>query len=808
MIRSPMLYPSNIEEKLGFNKIKNAIREKCTGKFGQDYVNNIKFSSDSGLIRRLLMQTDEFVKILQSGEPYPRGEYFDLGKYLVKASKIDAHLTEEEFHELKLTLSKAEDLLKFFNKNHDKYVQLSLLTVGIYLNPQILYRINHVIDDRGTIRNTASDELLKIRSKLQELEFKVRNKLERILKKFVKDGYSNEDVNITIRNGRLVIPVRAEFKRVVGGFIHDESASGQTAFVEPSSLVELNNDVKDLYHQEKREIVRILTALTDLIRPEIDNLRRCYEFVGRIDFIQAKALFAIDLEANLPEITNSATIEWIQARHPLLYLSHKKSGKIVVPLDITLTHQYRILVISGPNAGGKSVCLQTVGLVQYMFQCGLLVPMEEGSKMGIYTRLFIDIGDEQSLENDLSTYSSHLVNMQHFLKLATRKTLFLIDEFGTGTEPQFGGAIAEAILEELTKKKAFGIITTHYTNLKKFAEKTAGALNGAMRFDIGRMEPLFELQIGKPGSSFALEIARKIGLPYGIIRQAKRGIGTSHVHFEKLLSELEQEKKETEDHKKKLMERELELENLIKEYNNQKSFLEDHRNNILKEARREAEDLVVKANKEIEKTIRQIKEAKADQEKTRIARKELERFKEKVKLEKPSLRQKPEGKPTLTVIEEKIGEGDFVRIKDRETVGQIIKIKGPQAEIAIGDLKSNIKLTRLEKISAKDYKRATGTTVSGTSRLIGSDFNEKLKNFSSLLDLRGRRAEEVLSILNTYLDEALLLGKNEVRILHGKGDGILRNVIRNYLNNVDFIAHVRDEDVEKGGAGISVIQLK
>jgi len=803
-----MLYPQNIEEKLGFDKIKNAIRKKCNGEYGQSYVDKIKFSSDFELINKLLNQTDEFVKILQSGVPFPRGEYFNITKYLVKASKIDAYLADEEFHELKLTLLNTENLLKFFKKNIDQYTHLSLLTVGVYLNPQILFKIDKVIDESGKIRNTASDDLLKIRNKLQELEFKVRGKLERVLKKFIKDGYSNEDVNITIRNGRLVVPVRAEYKRVVGGFIHDESASGQTAYIEPSTLVELNNDIRDMYYQEKREMIRILIALTDLVRLEIDNLRKCYEFVGRIDFIRAKALHAIELEAILPKFTKTTGLDWEKARHPILYLSHKQSGKIVIPLDITLSHENRILVISGPNAGGKSVCLQTVGLIQYMLQCGLLVPMKEGSKMGIFPRLFIDIGDEQSLENDLSTYSSHLMNMHSFLNFATQKTLFLIDEFGTGTEPQFGGAIAEAILDELSRKKAFGVITTHYTNLKKYAEKTNGVINGAMRFDINQMEPLFELQIGKPGSSFALEIARKIGLPDGIIQKAKKGIGTSHVNFERLLGELEQEKKEFEKQKNRLHGKENELNRLLKEYESLKSLLENNKSQALKDAKREANDIILNANKEIEKTIRLIKEAKADKEKTKTIRKNLQQYKEKVKIKEPITQPEEKEKHSVSVIIGKIEVSDFVRIKNQDTVGQVIQIKGNNVEVAIGDLKSNLKLSRLEKISSRDYKEVTGVKMKDSSRLIRADLNEKLKNFSSTLDLRGKRAEEALGILDSYLDEAILLSKNEIRILHGKGDGILRDVIRNHLHQVNFIEQIRDEEVERGGAGISIIRLK
>lgn len=803
-----MLYPPNLEEKIGFDKIKQAIRQKCSGEFGQSYVDNIKFSSDFQLIKKLLNQTNEFVRILQSDLAFPGGDYHNIRKHLVKASKIDAYLTDEEFHELKLTISKTEDLLKFFKKYHEQFEHLTLLTVGIYLNPQLLYSINKVIDESGKIRNSASDELIKIRSKIQELEFKVRGKLERILKKFIKDGYSSEDVNITIRNGRLVIPVRAEFKRVAGGFIHDESASGQTAFIEPSALVELNNDIRDLYYKEKREVIRILIALTDLIRPEVDNLRNCYEFVGKMDFIKAKALYAIDLEAILPELVNTAEIEWLQARHPILFISHQLSGKPVIPLDITLTHENRILVISGPNAGGKSVCLQTVGLIQFMLQCGLLVPILEGSKTGIFQRIFIDIGDEQSLENDLSTYSSHLMNMNSFLEYATKKTLFLIDEFGTGTEPQFGGAIAEAILRELSKKRSFGVITTHYTNLKKFAEKNPGVVNGAMRFDITKMEPLFELQIGKPGSSFALEIASKIGLPKEIIQYAKQGIGTSHVNFERLLGELEQEKKEFEVQKRKLSEKEEKYSRLVKEYELLKSDLEKNRNKAIKDARQEANDILVNANKEIEKTIRLIKEAKADKEKTRVLRRNLEEFKERIKPPEKSIKKDIPKKPEIQVIKGNIEEGDFVRIVDQGSVGQVLNIKRNTAEVAIGDLKSNIKLFRLEKISKKEFADQPGKGSKNSSGIISSDLNEKLKFFETTLDLRGKRAEEALIILNHYLDEALLLSMNEIRILHGKGDGILRDVIRTHLRQIDFIDRFYDEDVDRGGAGISIVHLK
>lgn len=802
-----MLYPVNIEEKIGFIKIKEKLTKKCEGEYGKAFINEIKFSSEFETISNLTNQADEFLKIIRSQESFPGGNYFNIDKYLLKISKFDAYLLCEEFHELKLTLNNVSDILKFFKKSNEEYHQLSLLTAGVYLNPEILHEINKVVDERGNLRNSASEDLLRIRNKLHNIQSKVRGKLERILKKFASEGYSNDDASITIRNGRLVIPVRAEFKRVVGGFIHDESATGQTAFIEPSSLVEINNDVRDLMHQEKREIIRILTALTDSLRPELNNIHSCCVFLGTIDFIRAKARFALDINGVLPEIQNSVLIDWQEAQHPLLFLSYKDSDKNVVPVNIFLSDRERILVISGPNAGGKSVCLQTVGLIQYMFQCGLLVPMYEGSRMGIFQQLFIDIGDEQSIENDLSTYSSHLVNMNYFIQHANRKTLFLIDEFGTGTEPQFGGAIAESILDQLRNKKSFGLITTHYTNLKKYAENHEGIVNGAMRFDIEKMEALFELVIGKPGSSFALEIAEKIGLPGELIHQAKKNIGATHVKFERLLGELEQEKKEFESQKKRITIKEEELKNLVQEYESLKLYIENKQESLIKSSRKEAERTIQAANKEIEKTIRIIKEEKADKEKTRLARKNLSRFKEDLVNKKLKSKTRLRKKKELKVMDGKIEANDYVRIRGQSAVGMVLEIKNDTAEIAIGNLKSSIKITRLEKISTKDYKELSGIKEA-PNRSKGINISEKLKHFDKTLDIRGQRVDQALTLVNSFLDEALLLGFNELRILHGKGDGILREVIRNHTQRIDFVQNAYDEHVDRGGAGITIIQLK
>lgn len=806
-----MLYPSNIEEKLGFHRIKEYLKDHCEGELGVRNVETLRFSTNFDQVEQLTSQTDEFLKILNSADSFPGGEYYNINKYLAKAAKIDAYLLEEEFHEMKLSLTKVEQMLKFLKKNSEQYSNLSLITIGIYLNPQIVYAIENVIDERGKMRNTASDLLLEIRNELHKLEFKVRNKLENILKNLIKDNYSNDDATVTIRNGRLVVPVRAEFKRAVSGFIHDESASGQTSFIEPSQVVEINNDIRDLIYKEKREIVRILMGLTDLIRPEISNLKKCNEFLGLIDFIRAKARFARDLEAVKPELSNKPVIDWHNARHPLLYLSHKKLNKEIVPLDIRLASDVRILVISGPNAGGKSVCLQTVGLLQYMWQCGLLVPLSEGSVMGIFSQLFIDIGDEQSLENDLSTYSSHLINMKIFINKATPRTLFLIDEFGAGTEPQFGGAIAESILDELRKQKVMGIITTHYTNLKKFAENHPNIANGAMRFDIKNMEPLFVLDMGKPGSSFALEIARKIGLPDNILNQAKKFVGATHVRFERLITELEQEKREFEKQKREVEKKENELKKLISEYESLKDYIESQQDKLVREAGQKASELIRQANREIEKTIRTIKEKKADREVTRKTRQSLEHFHNRLKKEidtkKPEKKARPVDHETGP-DKGPIREQDYVKVKDSGAYGIVMNMRGNQAEIAIGDLKSNVKLSRLEKVPREEYKNNV-IGKSGSSPAKGSvDLSDKRKTFSPTIDLRGMRAEEALNILNSYLDDALLLNMKDLRIMHGKGEGILRKVIREFLNEVDYVDSFKEEHVEHGGAGVTLVELK
>ncbi len=797
-----MIYPKTFEEKLEFYKVRELIKKNCAGNLGSNKVDNIGFSSNYEEVRTLLNQTEEFRKILISAEPFPAMEYLDFGPYLLKASKIDSFLSDEEFHNLKLSLNTTGNILAFFAKKTAEYPELSLLTVGIYLNPVLLNEINRVIDEHGKVKDNASPELDEIRSSLRKQHFKVRRIMDKMLGEFISEGYSNDDATVTIRNGRLVLPVRSEYKRNTGGFIHDESASGLTAFIEPANALEINNDIMDLEHQEKREVIKILSRLTDIVRPEIGNLRKGIDFLGMMDFIRAKAKFAITIDAMLPEILKKPAFKWEKARHPLLYLSHQAVGKSIVPLQLILSRENRILIISGPNAGGKSVCLKTVGINQYMMQCGLLVPMSEGSTMGIFNSILVDIGDEQSIENDLSTYSSHLINMKAFLSYAAPKTLFLIDEFGTGTEPQFGGAIAESILDHLLETKAYGVITTHYSNLKKYGEEHPGVANGAMRFDIDKMEPQFILDIGRPGSSFAIEIAAKIGLSETILSEAKKKVGFEHVNYEKLLSELENEKHKLDENIRLFSNREKELKKMVSEYEELKAYLENKKQEIIKEAKIEALEILNEANRTVEQSIREIKESQAEKIITRSAREKIDSNKRKIKAGEKIRKTNPG--PKVSAKELKVGS--LARIRDQDTVGQIISIKGNISELEAGQLKIRIPLDRLEPVSHNN-PLLSGIHRRNASKT-GLNMTEKMQHFSDTLDLRGKRGGEAIAELDRYLDEALYLNKKELRILHGKGNGILRKLVREQLLRYDYVESAEDEAIERGGSGITIIILK
>lgn len=796
-----MLYPEDIEGKIGFDKVKAAVAAECISSLGVSFVEKVRFLDDLPAIARLAGQTEEFRQILLSQTGFPSTNYMDATMQLKKAKTENVFLTEEEFYELKLSLEAIFQCYVFLTQHEEQYPLLHKLTGLVNVDKGILNSINNKIDDRGLLRRDASPELQEITVKMQHEQARLRNVLDGILRQAKKQGYAAEDVSLTVRGGRMVIPVNAEHKRRIKGFVHDASASGKTIFLEPAEALEINNEIRDLEYREKREIARILTVLTDQLRPGVPRLLRAYQFLGMIDFIRAKARFALRIGASLPSLTDRQVIEIYNARHPLLWMAHKAVGKPVEPLYLTLNRDQRILVISGPNAGGKSVTLKTVALIQYMIQCGLLVPVDTHSVLGIFKNMFIDIGDEQSIENDLSTYSSHLSNMKHFTRLADNSSLFLIDEFGTGTEPQFGGAIAVAILTELNEVKAYGVVTTHYAKLKEFAERTPQVMNAAMRFDLERLEPLFQLEIGKPGSSFSLEIARKIGLPEKIIRRAKDNIGVDQVALDKLLQQLELEKKEYDERLLQVKKQKEELQAAVRKYHEHNSEISQQRKKLLNEAKAEARQLLSGANQQIEATIREIKEQNAGKHATREARKKLEKFKETIQPPAP-----PETQ-AHTVVKGEIRPGDMIRIRGQEAVGKVVRVKGKMAEINIGSLKSNIHLNRLEKISQKEGRRIQRETAP-PSMTKGINLSERRSAFSSTLDLRGQRGGEALAMVDKFMDDAIILGYNELRIVHGKGDGILRKLVREHLRTFAQVRQVEDEHADRGGAGVTVVTMR
>ncbi len=798
-----MLYPNNIESKIGFDAIKRYLKDECSSSLGTAYVDRLEFSADFELVSKLLYQTEEFRRILTSESSFPSAHFIDVTASLNTAKTPGAFLSEEEFHNLQLSLTTLFQCLRFFQQNADDfYPHLKELSGAVTLPVSLLNGTKQVIDEQGQVRNNASAELKQIRRALLSEQSRLRKALDQILRNAQSQGFTPDDASVTIRSGRMVIPVLAEYKRRVKGFIHDESATGQTVFLEPAEVLEINNEIRDLTYREKREVVRILMALTDTLRPHLPHLRTAYHFLGMIDFIRAKARLALRLDAHCPKLVKARVLNWTKARHPLLQLS--ETHRSVVPLNIVLNNEQRILVISGPNAGGKSVCLKTVALLQYMAQCGLLIPLAEHSQVGLFQSIFIDIGDEQSLENDLSTYSSHLTSMNYFVKFADKKTLVLIDEFGTGTEPQFGGAIAEAILEDLNTKRVFGVITTHYSNLKEFADRAEGVVNGAMRYDALRLEPLFELEIGKPGSSFALEIARKIGLHADVLERAKEKVGVAQVEYEKMLVDLEAERTRYQELTQSLAAKEKRISQTAQEYEELRDHVRGEKKDILNRAKHEAKQILQEANQTIENTIRTIKEQNAEKEATRQARRALEDKKIDLKPDQPV--RKPQTIPSDEVVGGEIQVGDAVRVKDNGAIGEVLSLRGQQVEVRIGALKSMIKRNRLDKVSSRTLKRVQNTTERPAQQRY--DLHEKFTNFSPRLDVRGQRAEEVIPRLMGFVDEAAMVGSDELRIVHGKGTGVLREVVRNYLRTHERVASTYDEHVERGGAGVTIVRMK
>ena len=736
-------------------------------------------------------------------------------------------LDEKELFDLKRSLQTINDIVRFFRTEEDEeiaYPALTALAGDILVFPQLIGKIDSILDKFGKVKDNASPTLAQIRKEISSTMSGISRSLQSILRNAQSEGVVDKDVTPTMRDGRLMIPVAPAFKRKIKGIVHDESASGKTVFIEPEVVVEANNRVRELEGDERREIMKILTEFTNIVRPMVPDILQSYEFMADIDFIRAKALFAEQVKGIKPVVENVQQVDWARAVHPLLYLSLQKQNKQVIPLDITLDEKKRILIISGPNAGGKSVCLKTVGLLQYMMQCGLLIPLHESSRTGIFSSIFIDIGDEQSIENDLSTYSSHLTNMKYFVRNCNEKTIILIDEFGSGTEPQIGGAIAEALLDRFNRNRSFGVITTHYQNLKHFAEDTEGIVNGAMLYDRHLMQPLFKLSIGNPGSSFAVEIARKIGLPEDVIADASAKVGSDYIDMDKYLQDIVRDKRYWESKRQKIRQQEKKLEDITSRYEKDLEEVNRQRKEIMREAKAEAQRILAEANARIENTVREIKEAQAEKEQTKLARKALEEFKASVesageeddkiarkmaKLQERKERKKqkqntPAAKQTFN--RDVIEVGDNVRLKGQVSAGTVMELQGKQAVVAFGMIKSTLKLEQLEKVSKgqikKEIQKSTFVSSDTTDHM-----HEKKLNFKQEIDVRGMRGDEALQTVTYFIDDAIQVGASRVRILHGTGTGILRQLIRDYLHSVPGVRHYHDEHVQLGGAGITVVEL-
>lgn len=807
-----MIYPAHFEQKVGFDGIRKLLNQYCISPMGQEKVEEISFSYHADSIRKSLDETAEFLKLMQTSVPFPVRDYSDLRPELNRIRIEGTVIEQENLFELKHNLNAIDLILKFAKSEASlSFPALRGLCSGLVLDQIILKEVNRLTDDKGDIPDHASEELASIRRQIRQKLGTIDRKIRQILGEAKKSGWADSDVEATIRNGRLVIPVRASDKRSIRGFIHDESSTGQTVYIEPAEVFDTNNEIKELEYAEKREINRILASFTRTLRPQIPMMAEAWELLGMIDLTRSKALLAQKLRASNPKIVDEPKIWWKEARHPLLELKLLSQKKTIVPLDLELNSAERILVISGPNAGGKSVCLKTTGLLQYMLQCGLAVPMKPESECGLFAQLFIDIGDEQSLENDLSTYSSHLMNMKYFLEHASERTLFLIDEFGTGTEPQLGGAIAEAVLNELNDQKSFGLVTTHYANLKLLADNENGIINGAMLFDTRKLQPLYLLQTGKPGSSFAFEIARKIGFPEVTLQSAASITGQSHLDFEQQLQQLEIEKKEVAQKQLELRLADNLLNEVIEKYKRLLKQLEERKKQLLGEASREAKSLIDKANRQIELTIKEIREVQAEKEATKTLRSNLQQS-------KAVFEQEAEAAATALVVKEETEEavetdlnvGDQVMIEEMDVVGELLSISEHEAVISFHSVKLRTSPEKLRKLSKTEVRKSNRMQNSqqGRKGTIGEDLNEKVSNFKLTIDLRGKRAEEALEQVAKYIDEAILISVKEINILHGKGNGILRRIIREFLSKQKEIASFQDASPEAGGNGITKVVLK
>ena len=858
-----MIYPQNFEAKIGFNEIRHLLKGYCLSTLGKGKVDEMAFSTDADEVNERLQQVREFRRLQAGKEPLQLNFFFDVREAINRVRLENTHLEENELFDLRRSLETIGNIVNFLNKSSEEdevpYPALHRLAEDVQTFPAMIRRIDSILDKFGKIKDSASMTLAGIRHDLSQTEGSISRTLFTILHAAQRDGLVDKDASPALRDGRLMIPVAPAMKRKIKGIVHDESATGKTLFIEPAEVVEANNKVRELELQERREIIRILTVFTAELRPQVPQLLDSYQFLATIDLIRAKAEWAEATQSIEPVIKDKPMMDWIQAIHPLLQRSLQKQDKKVVPLDIRLEGTTdstdssdskgnknigHLLIISGPNAGGKSVCLKTVGLLQYMVQCGVPVPMNEHSTIGLFHDIMIDIGDEQSIEDDLSTYSSHLLNMKMMMRQANEHTLLLIDEFGGGTEPGIGGAIAEAVLKQFWKKKTYGVITTHYQNLKHFAEDHPGVVNGAMLYDRHQMQALFQLSIGQPGSSFAIEIARKTGIPEEVIQDATDIVGSEYVQSDKYLQDIVRDKRYWEGKRQTIHQHEKSLEQRITKYDTNIEEIERERKAILNRAKEQAKELLDEANRRIENTIREIRQAQAEKEQTRLIREELQDFREQVvnddtrglmseedfarklqqmqerkarkekrkKEKEKSLSPRPlqrEREPQAHSSLSTLTKGTTVRIKGLTSVGKIESISGKQATVIFGGVRSKVKVDQLERAEMpKETKKHEGLGQINFSRMTRDTIEDRRQNFHQDLDVRGLRGDEAVNVVMHFLDDAILIGMSRVRILHGTGTGALRQLIRQYLGTVPNVTHFRDEHVQFGGAGITVVDLE
>ncbi len=825
-----MIYPANFEDKIGFSRLRTQVAKLCATEGGAQKINDHNFLTSHQAVEQRLTLTEEMRTLLMMEGGFSTSEYSDIEEIIAKIKVEGGFLLTQELSTLRRGLASAQNTKIYVeSKNQNsEYPALHAMGQGVESFDGVISQIDSTIDKFGEVKDTASPELQAIRRSIREQESQLSKRLQRVLAEAKSAGYIDSDAQLSFRDGRAVIPVTAGNKRKIPGFVHDESATGKTVYIEPVEVVEVNNALREAEYAQRREIVRILTLLTESLRPYTDEMLGAGEYLTDMDMIHAKARWAVENDCIKPIISQEGKLLLRQAKHPILNQALRAQGKEIVPLDIELNQEQKILVISGANAGGKSVCLKSTGIIQYMFQCGFLIPAMQNSELPILHSIYIDIGDEQSIDNDLSTYSSHLVNMKSMVAGAGERTLVLIDEFGSGTEPMIGGAIAESILDRLLHKGCYGVITTHYSNIKYYASQSAGIANGAMSFDVQNIRPLFKLEMGHPGSSFAVEIARKIGLPEDIISSAKEKVGVEHINIEKQLREIARDKRYWEQKRDRIRQTDRKVEELEINYTEQLSSIKAQRQEIIAQAKAEAKRLIADANRQIESTIKSIREAQADKELTRMVRKEFDDFKDKVETteshnqediaremerlarrkERREERKKSRGEAQPQQIAEpakpKVAEvGDSVKIAGQEIAGRVMSIKGRKAQVAFGQILTTVSVDSLQVISHAQAKRSA--KMDAPRARISVDISSRKLNFKDNIDVRGERASDALERVQNFIDDALMVGVGSVAILHGKGTGALKEEIRRYLRTIPDISGISDAHADRGGSGITVV---